>query len=72
MKNGSDTAAHAKFRANAFRFAVQMQKAVQKLYEFGAELDADKHGCGGFARMIRENPPNPLNSRSILRLRRSD
>ncbi len=43
----------------------------QDLYGFSTELDADERGCGGLAQMIRVNLPNPLDSRSILRLQKN-
>ncbi len=42
----------------------------QDLYEFSTELDADEHGCGGLAQLIRVNPPDSPNPRSILHRKR--
>jgi len=39
----------------------------QDLYEFSTELDVDERRYGELAQMIRVNPPDPPNPRSILR-----
>ena len=50
------------------------------MYEYSTKLDAEIHGCSGFARIIHEaegagrirmNPPNPPNSRVILGLQKN-
>ncbi len=40
---------------------------MQVLYEFDTELDTDEHGYSGLAQLIRVNPPDSPNPRSMLR-----
>jgi len=65
-ENGSDANDNVKFCANT----IHLQLMMQSLYEFSTKLDTDERGDNGLARMIGSNPPNPLNSRSILQWRR--